>query len=186
MGVDMCGHGTKRKRLLLLVGLVSGLMSSTGCYVTDPFGNVVGKGPLFRFGEALVEHGHRAGASGCAACQGCGETYIDEWYNHPPKTGPKKGWWGYAYQGAGCDGPGCEAVCGSEMIDSHVEPGCGYESLTGTQACPHCGGGMMSTEAVESASESIPLEPVPDQSTGKVSPARTRKIFRQRVPAAHP
>lgn len=115
-------------------------------------------GPMGCSGPFVAAHGN--GGSGCGdSCNGCGERYYDEWFNHPPScTDPCdscgnyhgqschacrpilsgfKSIWGYRCDPppvgcarAGCDNLGCRGAC---------EPGCGVEGCD--SGCSTCGGG---------------------------------------------
>jgi hypothetical protein len=143
---------------------------------------------------------------GCNGCDGCGETYIDEWINHPPSCDSCdscgnhdgqtcsscrpifdgfKSLWGYRRDG-GCDS-GCNGGCGLASCGS--EPSCD----SGCGGCSSCGGGdghYASGEMDHHYVDSSHAIPMPHQTTSApqiveakpaikpYQPQRTKQIFR--------
>lgn len=125
---------------------------STGCCCIDPSPCGTGCGPA-----AWMAH------QSCS--NGCGEFYVDEWYNHPPQADPCNACgdyvggtshgacgcgepacvpllhrlsclWGIRYVGHGCDA-GCSSCAGGAMMhEGHVASG-------GHTGCASCGGGQL-------------------------------------------
>ena len=118
-------------------------------------------GPMGRNGCGLTA----AGCGGCDSCSnGCGERYIDEWINHPPKCdscdscGNQNGQtcggcrpifdgfaslWGYrrdcgcAEESCGCSDSSCVGGCSSCSAGDGGCSSCGG----GDGGCSSCGGG---------------------------------------------
>jgi hypothetical protein len=151
--------------------------------------------------------GGGCGGGACNGCDGCGETYIDEWINHPPTCDQCdccgnhggqtcgncrpifdgfKSLWGYRRD---C---GCDTSCGSDV-------GCSGASCDGgcSGGCSSCGGGGAEEyvggemgEMEEHYVDSSPAIPMPHQPTPAprlveakpavkpYQPQRTKQIFR--------
>lgn len=139
-----------------------------------------------------------------SGCDGCGETYIDEWINHPPScdncdscgnhAGDScgscrpifhgfKSLWGYRRDG-GCDSGCSTGSCGCETGAS-CDGGCG-----GCDSCggggEHFAGGELRHHYVDS-SHAIPIPQQPSYAAQIVEakpaikpyqPQRTKQIFR--------
>lgn len=169
--------------LVMVFGIALLASGCCGPMACGPMGyGPCSSGPLMAFG---------------GGCDGCGETYIDEWINHPPScdscdscgnhSGQScgscrpifsglKSLWGYR-RDCGCDS-GCSSGC-----DSSCDGGC--QSCGGGQ---HYAGAEMGHHYVDS-SHAIPMPHQPSHTPQIVEPRpvvkpyepqRTKQIFRPR------
>jgi len=130
-----------------------------------------------------VVFGGCGGGSCGGGCDGCGETYIDEWINHPPScdncdscgnhNGQTcsscrpifdgfKSLWGYRRDG-GCDSGCSTGSCGCESGSSGCESGSTCDG--GCEGCSSCGGGnqFASSETGHHYVDSTNAIPMPHQ-----------------------
>jgi len=177
--------------LVLLVALMaSGCCGPMSCGTRGCGGN--SSGPLM------------VGGPSCGGgCDGCGETYVDEWINHPPSCDNCDSCGNHNGQSCGSCRPmfdgikslwgyrrdcGCESTCGADQACGS-SGGCDTCSGGGCSSCgggQHYAGGHVSHSYVDS-SGGIPM---PHQTSGSPTivetkpaikayqPTRTKQIFR--------
>lgn len=172
-------------------GCGTGGCDSGGCGVSGP----------------IALHGSSCDSGCSTGCDGCGELYVDPWFNHPADNcdpcdscgnyngqtcgkcrsvfGGIKSLWGYRCGDdcGGCDS--CEVTCGSGALFAGGECGCGIEACGGCDSmgcdsgCDSCGGGVTHM----TGQPTIVHEGITDGGTivsKPYAPERTKKIFRNR------
>lgn len=126
----MRGHSMLRfQGLALRCGILLSLFSTGCCCVqSSPCGTGCGPG---------------AWVANQACSNGCGEFYVDEWYNHPPQCDPCNTCGDYV-GGCGHEGCGCgEPACVPLLHRLNCFWGMRYTAPSCDSGCSSCDSGMM-------------------------------------------